>query len=146
MSAGRPGGATEARAVVLARLAATPARLAEHTRSIPEGRPGSWGPREIARHLLTVERVVLQARLGQLAAGEHPAWTFAEPGTGPDDDRPLEVVLEAFRGERETTLARLDALDEDGWARVGDHATYGRLDVAGLCRVAADHDDEHLAG
>jgi hypothetical protein len=39
----------------------------------------------------------------------------------------------------------LTALDEAGWARSGTHATYGALDVAGLLRVAADHDDDHIA-
>jgi hypothetical protein len=37
------------------------------------------------------------------------------------------------------------AFDDAGWARTGVHATYGRLDVAALLRLAADHDDEHLA-
>ena len=36
--------------------------------------------------------------------------------------------------------------DYDGWDRTGVHETYGRLDVAGLLRVAIDHDEEHLAG
>ncbi len=31
-------------------------------------------------------------------------------------------------------------------SRTGVHATYGRLDVAGLLRLAIDHDEEHLAG
>jgi hypothetical protein len=71
---------------------------------------------------------------------------MAEPGTGAADDRPLGALLEAFAFEREATLDRLDALDEAGWARSGIHERYGELDVAALCRLAADHDDEHLAG
>lgn len=39
----------------------------------------------------------------------------------------------------------LEALDDDGWSRRGTHQTYGELDVAGLLRVALDHDDHHLA-
>jgi hypothetical protein len=43
-------------------------------------------------------------------------------------------------------VATVRALDEAGWERFGTHATYGRLDVAGLVRLAIDHDEEHLAG
>jgi hypothetical protein len=105
---------------------------------------GEWGPREIARHLVTVERVVWQARLDQLAADERPRWAYAEPGVGPADHRPLDEIVAAFTTERAATLGRLAALDEAGWSRSGIHATFGVLDVEGVCRVMADHDEEHL--
>ena len=38
------------------------------------------------------------------------------------------------------------ALDSLGWQRSGDHATLGRLDVAGVLQVAVEHDAEHLLG
>jgi hypothetical protein len=130
----------------IARLRASPARVA-HWAATSVDEPGDeWGPREIVRHLLTVERVVWHARLDQLASGNEPRWSFAEPGTGPADDRPLGALIEAFAAERQATVGRLAALDEAGWARTGVHERYGPLDVAGLCRLAADHDDEHLSG
>ena len=51
-----------------------------------------------------------------------------------------------FAKRRAKSVATVRALDEAGWARFGTHATYGRLDVAGLLRLAIDHDEEHLAG
>jgi hypothetical protein len=60
--------------------------------------------------------------------------------------RPLSDVLDAFADARAATLARTRGLDDGGWARVGVHATYGRLDVAGLLAVALDHDRDHLDG
>ena len=98
-------------------------------------------------HLVAVEGVVWQARLATLSAStEEPAWTWAEPG--PVDDpaaATLEGALVLFEAARGRTLALLAALQDAGWVRTGRHATFGRLDVAGLMRVAADHDDEHLA-
>jgi hypothetical protein len=88
---------------------------------------------------------VWHARLEQLASGEQPRWSFAEPGTGGADDRPLRTLLDEFATARQATMERLGALDQAGWARTGVHERYGVLDVAALCRLAADHDDEHLA-
>jgi len=39
---------------------------------------------------------------------------------------------------------RLRALPLDGWRRAGIHATYGRLDVAGLLELMLEHDETHL--
>lgn len=110
---------------------------------------GEWSPRDVVAHLAAVEGVVWQARLDTLdtlgAGLEEPTWTWTEPG--PLDDpaaATLDGALALFSVGRALTLSRLAALDDAGWARAGVHATYGRLDVAGLMRVAADHDDEHL--
>jgi hypothetical protein len=40
----------------------------------------------------------------------------------------------------------VNVLDEAGWARSGQHATFGPLDVAGVLRNAVDHDEEHHRG
>ena len=50
-----------------------------------------------------------------------------------------------FARRRAKTVATVSALDDAGWARFGTHETYGRLDVAGLLRLAIDHDEEHAA-
>jgi len=142
------------RQALLDRLRAFPARLgdaarrtdaADDSRGLP---PGEWSSRETAGHLVSVETRVWQARLDQLAAGgPEPAWTWTEPGPVDDPEAAtLEGALGLFAVERARTLDRIATLGETGWARTGLHATYGRLDVAGLLRVAADHDEEHLAG
>lgn len=142
---------------VVGRLGAFPARVGALARAVARavaareavsGPPaGEWTARDVVAHLVAVERVVWQARLDTLGPGRsEPHWSWIEPG--PVDEpaaASLDGALAVFGAERAATLARLAALDEAGWTRAGIHATYGRLDVAGLLHVAADHDDEHLA-
>jgi DinB superfamily len=106
---------------------------------------GEWEPREVVRHLIAVDREVWSARLDQLDQEAEPRWAWVEPrfDAGPAD-RPLETLLYQFAAGREALIERLDDLDDAGWARVGIHATFGRLDVAGLIAKAVEHDREHL--
>ena len=97
-------------------------------------------------HLLAVESIVWQTRLAQVATEDDPQWSWTEPGQAPGyDGAPLSTMLAAYAEARATTVSRVDALDEAGWRRSGTHATYGHLDVAGLLRLAHDHDEDHLA-
>jgi hypothetical protein len=110
--------------------------------------PGEWSVREVVLHLVAVERLVWQARLETLvdaASGEIPHWTWTEPSPSDAPDIPTAAgAVTAFTAYRTQTVARIDALDEEGWSRRGRHDTYGELDVAGLIRVALDHDEAHL--
>jgi hypothetical protein len=150
-AAGGSGAASgeTSRVALLGRLAAGPPRIADAAqraavREAAAAPREGWTARQVVAHLALVEQVVFHARLDQLAAGRVPRWPWTEPGTS---DAPalatLEAVTEAFAARRAETLARVGQLDEPGWRRVGIHATYGRLDVAGLLGVIADHDDEH---
>ena len=135
-------------ASVRARLAGFPAALANaaHAARQEPPAPGEWTPIEIIRHLIAVEEEVWHPRIGQLQTEDHPRWRWVEPGQwlgAPSAG--LDEVLAAHARVRAATLALLDDLGPDGWARTGTHDTYGVLDVAGLMTVAADHDDEHLA-
>jgi hypothetical protein len=108
---------------------------------------GEWTPEQVVRHLIAVETQVHQARLLDVAVHDTPAWTWTEPGPWEGEpDLDLDGVLARFSELRAATVARIRALDDDGWRRSGRHATYGTLDVAGLLRLATDHDDEHLRG
>lgn len=126
------------RAAVAARASATPPDNAPA--------PGEWSARENVLHLTAVEGEVWHPRLDALVMDTFPHWPWIEPGlwSGPGDDT-FEGALAAFTAARAGTLARLDALDVDGWNRRGHHATYGELDVAALLRIALAHDEEHLA-
>ena len=135
-------------ASVRARLAGFPDALASAARAARQDppAPGEWTPSEVVRHLSAVEEQVWHPRLGQLATEEHPRWRWVEPGQwlgAPGAN--LDEVLAAHARVRAATLAILDELGPEGWARTGTHDTFGDLDVAGLMAVAADHDDEHLA-
>jgi hypothetical protein len=136
------------RTSVRVRLAAFPAALAEAARAAPQDapKPGEWAPIEIVRHLIAVEDEVWHRRIGQLRDEEHPRWRWVEPGQwSGSPEAGLEDVLTVHDRVRSATLAMLDDLGPDVWARTGTHDTFGVLDVAGLMSVAADHDDEHLA-
>ena len=131
-------------------LASTPA-LAAAAAARPAAsdvRPGAdaWSPREVVLHLAAVEDEVWHARLDALATDTFPHWSWTEPGlwSGPGDDS-LAGALAAFAERRTATVARLDALEPEGWSRRGSHDTYGILDVAALLRITLDHDEEHLA-
>jgi hypothetical protein len=135
------------RAALVEAVASFPARLSELARGAAD-RPvaaGEWGPCEVVRHLVAVERVVWWARLASIRDEDDPRWPWTEPGPEPGlEDVPLEHLLALFAAERAATVAILDSFDEATWARAGVHAAYGRLDVAGLLRVATEHDAEHL--
>jgi hypothetical protein len=130
-------------------LAAFPDRVAAAARAAAT-RPvalGEWTPEQVVRHLVAVETDVHQARLRDLATVAEPRWTWTEPGPwSGEPELDLDGVLQRFTDFRGETLAVVAALDEAGWARSGRHATFGRLDVAGVLRNAVDHDREHLRG
>jgi hypothetical protein len=130
------------------RVAAVPRRLASAARAAsPEPpAPGEWPPTDVVRHLIAVEEEVWHPRLRQLVAEDDPHWAWAEPdrwqGT---PDATLDELLAIHQALKSMTAAMLDDLGVDGWARTGAHATFGRLDAAGLMEKALDHDDEHIA-
>jgi hypothetical protein len=137
------------RAELVARLASFPERLADAARAAA-GRPvaaGEWSAAEVVRHLMAVEGEVWLSRLATLVASGEPHWSLTEPGPLPGfETASLDDVLGLFRRLRASTLDFLQMFDDAAWARTGVHDTYGRLDVAGLLRLAIDHDEEHLAG
>jgi len=143
--------APDLRTAALGRLASAPRRLgAEAARvaaaeAVSGARAGEWTPAQVLAHLVAVEQQVWQARLAMLDGDAEPVWRWTEPGPVADPRvATTEGAAALFADVRTVTLDRLAALDETGWARTGVHATFGRLDVAALLIVAADHDDEHL--
>jgi hypothetical protein len=134
---------------LLGRFAAFPDRVGSAARNAATRPPipGEWTPEQVVRHLIAVETVVHQARLLDVAVNDGPEWSWTEPGPWEGEpDLDLDGVLQRFAELRAGTVARVNALDGGGWSRAGRHATYGKLDVAGLLRLATDHDEEHLRG
>lgn len=131
------------------RLVGGPARIRRAAIAAAEAtpEPGNWTAQQVVLHLVAVETEVVQERLRQLSELDSPEWVWVEPGpAAPLDDESLADSLLRFAAARLATLDWVAALDDAGWSRSGQHATLGRLDVAGLLAVAADHDAEHLAG
>jgi DinB superfamily len=137
------------REALLEAFAAFPQRLGTAARAAADAPvvDGEWGPAEVTRHLVAVEREVWQSRLAQVAVEDDPQWGWTEPGPEPGlDGASLGTILAAYEAARAMTHAMVTALDDDSWRRFGTHATYGVLDVAGLLGLAIDHDREHLDG
>lgn len=141
---------TPERRVLRDALAATPARVTAAAAGLADPNvpaiPGEWSAREVTLHLAAVDAEVWQPRLDALIAEDFPRWPWVEPGlwSGPGDGT-FDGALAAFSRLRAATIARVDALDDAGWARRGIHATFGELDVAALLRIERNHDEEHLA-
>jgi hypothetical protein len=99
-------------------------------------------------HLAIVEEVIWQARLKQMAVQDNPHRVWTEPdvngAVAQYGELSLPELEEWFGKQRFHTLRHLSGLDEAGWNRVGTHATYGEMDVAGLCARILEHDNEHL--
>jgi hypothetical protein len=129
-------------------FAGFPDRFAQSSRAA-ETHPiaeGDWGPSEITRHLIAVEREVWWTRFASIVEEDEPHWAWTEPGLEPGlDGVPLAEILERFAAARARSVTILDGFDDAAWARTGVHATYGRLDASGLLRIVNDHDAEHLA-
>ena len=141
--------AGRARKELLERFVAFPDRVDSAARDAASRPPipGEWTPEQVVRHLIAVETVVHQARFLDVAVNDGPDWGWTEPGPWMGEpDLDLDGVLARFAELRAATLATVRALDADGWDRSGQHATYGKLDIAGLLRLATDHDEEHLRG
>ena len=141
---------TEARDALVERFRAGPARVAELAPAAAavaargDRVPDGWSEREIVAHLVRVDREVFQVRLLDLTRPSEPHWSWVEPGAEPGRAT-LATLVAQFATIRKATVAHLAGLDDAGWARSGVHATYGRLDVAGLLGIAIDHDADHIA-
>jgi DinB superfamily len=135
------------RAAAVARFADAPSRLGQAAGAVAD-RPvlaGEWGPPDIVRHLIAVEREVWWVRLDALRTEDEPHWSWTEPGLEPGlEDATLEDLIARFAEVRGRSVAIFDAFGDGDWTRTGVHATYGRLDALGLLGIAVDHDAEHL--
>ncbi len=133
------------------RLATLPGEIAQAARraaSKPDPE-GGWPARTMAIHLIASESDIWQPRLRQIAIEDNPRWEWTEPDLEGWERRfatySLDDLLDFYASVRRATLGQLNNLSDAGWARVGTHATFGVLDVAGLCREIVRHDEEHLA-
>ena len=105
-----------------------------------------WTPRQVAHHVADSE-MTSAIRLRRLLAEERPQLS------GYDEElfarrlhyseRPLEGSLEAVRGARSSTLALLEVLSEEEWAREGTHSESGRYSVTDWLQIYAAHCHDH---
>jgi hypothetical protein len=139
---------------ILKTLVATPVVLRALVNGVDEAQlrrrpaPGEWAIIEVVAHLADTEERAL-ARVRRMVAEEDPELApfdqeaLAEERRYLDLDLDLELArLEQLRREH---LAVLDALDEPGWERTGQHGEHGELTVGLYETHVAAEEVDHLA-
>jgi uncharacterized damage-inducible protein DinB len=139
---------------MIERVRGTPARLEDRLKSVaPElltKRDGErWSMQENAGHLLDLESLV-QQRLDEYVAGAaelHAAdMSNRKTHEASHNDVPLDSILNAFRKQRSRTVARLEELDADTFARKSFHPRLQvEMRLVDMLFFQAEHDDFHLA-
>jgi uncharacterized damage-inducible protein DinB len=139
---------------ILERIRGTPARMEDRLRAIPRKaltvKPDrGWSIQEHIGHLLDVDSLFI-GRIDDFEKGVEklrPAdMSNQRTEQARHNERPLETILSAFRGQRTAFVERLEALPSVFFTR---EAIHPRLDVT--MRVVdslyfqAEHDDYHLA-
>ena len=142
------------RAAWIEDLRRAPERMAALAARCPVGdvarrpAPDAFSVREIVHHLRDIEIEGHGARLVRLLSETDPDL----PGVEGDrlarerryNDRPHEAALEEFRRSRLGSVARLEGLRPDEWARSGTLAGIGPVSVERLVEIWSGHDREHL--
>ncbi|UCF33955.1 MAG: DinB family protein [Phycisphaerales bacterium] len=139
---------------IVERMRGTPARVEDRVRGLPPAlltrRPEKgWSIQENVGHLLTVERLWYK-RLDDFEAGAETlraADMSNRPTLEADHNAStIESITAAFRESRLGFVARLDALDDDGFATTALHPRLQQpMRVVDMCFFIAEHDDYHLA-
>ena len=138
----------------LARLALTPDQLAAAIAGQGEAalarRPdaANWAATEVICHLRDNEEWFLE-RMKLVVAMDQPRFVATNPDRWAEERQYLTndatVALAAFTRRREETLAFLQRLGPDDWARAGVHAdARGRRTIDEFLSVMPWHDDNHL--
>lgn len=109
--------------------------------------PKSWAAKEIVCHLRDTEEAFM-ARLEMIVSIDEPRFPSVNPERWAEDRQYLRCdvpeAIAAFRRRRRETIAYIGSLTPRQLARVGIHATRGRLTADDVLAMIAWHDDNHL--
>jgi hypothetical protein len=118
----------------------------EQARWRPE--PGRWSILEVAGHLLDEEREDFRARLAFTLRDPELDWPPIDPQGWVESrryaERDLGQVFQAWREERERSLAWLEGLRNPDWERAHRHPAGFVLRAGDLLAAWAAHDLLHL--
>jgi hypothetical protein len=138
---------------LLLTLESTPALLARAAASFSAGqeriRParGGFSFVENVWHLADLEREGYGARIDRILAEENPALlNFDGERTARErayQDRDVERGLAQFARARARNLERLRSVSGAAWERAGSQEGVGRVTLADLPRMMAEHDRSH---
>ena len=109
-----------------------------------------WNPREITGHLVDAERAHRRF-IEAVASGNPPAklenfdlnaWNAGR--IAKRANQTLAELLAAYDQERAATIAVLQGLPDDAWAKEGDHPALGHVTVEYVARIIGLHERGHL--
>lgn len=108
----------------------------------------AWSVTEIVGHLCDFARLYHETRLLPMLNENNPAFVVADQEAMVRDAQyaaasASDLVIR-FDELRTPTLALLETLTPEQWARTGVHATFGQMTVGGLVARMAAHDREHI--
>ena len=135
------------RALMIERLAATPALLREMTRDVGDRawtapKPGEWSIGEVVRHLVEGDRDTFLPRLRRMLTESRPVFDRRADTDG--DAADLATLAAAFADSRRHAVAQLHDLDDAGWRREGVSPSRGAVSVRTYAATMDAHDTEHL--
>lgn len=109
--------------------------------------PGKWTIKEVVGHLCDAERVFTYRALRFARADATPLPGFDENAWVPTSGyaaRPLGQIAEEYSAVRTATVAFLNGLSGEAWARSGE-ANGARCSVRALAAIIAGHELHHRA-
>jgi hypothetical protein len=140
------------RAALIRRYAAGPGRLNTALATVPAAAlrwrpaPGEWSVHEIVVHCGDAEtngavriRFLVAERDPLIVGYDEAGWARALDYHA----LPLEPALALIGAARVNTVALLEQLPDDAWARVGRHSASGRYSAEDWLRIYASHLEEH---
>ena len=119
----------------------------ESSRTTSGCAPGKWSIRDVVLHMADTERVMAYRALRiargdttPLASFDENAWT---PMAGANA-RTMDSLLTELEATRRSTVAMLEGLPAEAWARVGT-ASGKSVSVRALAWIIAGHELHHVA-
>jgi DinB superfamily len=109
--------------------------------------PGKWSIRDVVLHMADTERVMAYRALRIARADTTPLASFDENAWTPmagANARSMDALLAEFEATRRATVAMLEGLPSEAWARVGT-ASGKSVSVRALAWIIAGHERHHVA-
>jgi hypothetical protein len=109
--------------------------------------PGKWSIRDVVLHMADTERVMAYRALRIARADTTPLASFDENAWTPmagANARSMDSLLAELESTRRATVAMLDGLPPEAWARVGT-ASGKPVSVRALAWIIAGHERHHVA-
>jgi hypothetical protein len=110
--------------------------------------PDAFSAREVIHHLRDIEIEGHGARLARMLTEPEPRLADVDGGRlaieRSYNDRPHETALTEFREARARSIARLESLSGEEWARRGTLEGVGSISIERLVEIWRIHDHEHL--